>query len=140
MANETKPYIIQFETEDFYRAVAGLILYDLGLELNKYAANLKQADELVKQVEDKKLLPDVAIIDTMLDREHNEGEQIAAALKIAAPEIKIVAYTILEDDQPWADYTAVKSNLDPNRTLIKGLEQLLGAKQTAGVKSSKQEV
>jgi hypothetical protein len=126
MTEKKKPYIIQFESEDFYRAVTGLILFDLGLEMNKTAADFRQADVLVKQIEEKKLDADLAVIDTLLEREHFEGEQIAAALKAANPKIKIIAYTILPEDQTWADYTAIKSNRDPNRTLIKGFETLLG--------------
>jgi CheY-like chemotaxis protein len=126
MSKLKKPeVIIQFDSEEFYRAVVDLILSDNGMGLTATASNKTQTEELLGKIKRGELKPDLAIIDSMLENTHEEGAKIAAALKSVAPDVKIIAYTIIPE-QDWADYVAIKSNKDPNHTLIKGLEELYG--------------
>jgi CheY-like chemotaxis protein len=126
MSKLQKPkVIIQFDSEEFYRAVVDLILSDNGMGLTATASNKTQTEELLGKIKRGELKPDLAIIDSMLENTHEEGAKIAAALKSVAPDVKIIAYTIIPE-QDWADYVAIKSNKDPNHTLIKGLEELYG--------------
>ncbi len=115
--------VIQFESEDFYRAVADQILYTVGLEITESARNKKQAAQLLEKIQQQKLKPDLAIIDTILETDHSEGEIIATKLRELSPQTKIIAYTIM-DDTPWGDYLAIKSNRIPDHTLIRGLSEL----------------
>ncbi len=123
--NDKKQYsIVMFEPEDFYISAADLILFNCGQKISAKATNRAQAQKIVSDIQTKKLKPDLAIIEAMIENTENEGEQVAKRLKELVPDIKIIAYTILEE-QPWADYVAIKSQLDPSKTLIKGLNELL---------------
>lgn len=125
MANN-KPIIVQFDSESYYRSVADLILYPADLQVNYFAYNWKTANSLISLIAAEKIPVDIAIIDTILEHNNDEGAELAGKIKAAAPNVKIIAYTILNDEElPWADYIAIKSNLNPNQTLIKGFNQLL---------------
>ncbi len=126
MAKLTKPQtIIQFESEEFYRAVVDLIMSNNGMSVAAVASNKPETENLLGRIKRGELKPDLAIIDSLLENTHEEGAKIAAALRSLVPEVKIIAYTIILE-QEWADYVAIKSNKDTNHTLIKGLEELYG--------------
>lgn len=125
MAEKQKPTIVQFDSEDFYVAVVEQALYDVGLELAGKSKSKPQAEKLLEKIVKKEIpMPDLAIVDSFIENSHEEGRVIATKLRELNPKIKIIAYTIIEDID-WADYVAIKSNRVPDKTLIKGLEQLL---------------
>lgn len=117
--------IIQFESEDFYCAVVNQILYTVDSKVAGIARTKSQAQNLLGKVARGEIKPDLAIIDSMLENNHEEGAIIAAKLKELSPKTKIIAYTIIEE-QPWADYVAIKSNRIPAQTLTRGLSELIG--------------
>lgn len=134
-----KKNIIQFEPEDFYHAVVDQMLFGVGLSVNHWARTKADAGKLVQQIEKGEIVPDVAIIDTMLEKNHHEGRVVAQKLREISPKTKLIAYTIVEQEPPseditedwkqdhdWADYVAVKSNRNPAQTIAKGLSQILG--------------
>ena len=116
--------IIMFEPEDFYISAADLILFTCDQKLSATAKDRAQSQNIISQIKSKKLTPDLAIIEAMIESGENEGEQVAKKLRELVPGIKIIAYTVL-DEITWADYIAIKSQLDPARTLVKGLVELL---------------
>jgi len=116
--------IIMFEPEDFYISAADLILFTCDQKLSATAKNREEAKSIISQIQAKKLVPDLAIVEAMIESEEHEGEQVAKRLRELVPGIKIIAYTVL-DEITWADYVAIKSQLDPARTLVKGLAELL---------------
>lgn len=119
-----KPVIIQFESEEFYRAVVSQLLYTVDMELAATAKSKKDAEKLIGKIINKELTPTIAIVDSLLEDRHSEGEVIAKKIREVSPETKIIAYTILEDVE-WADYVAIKSNRIPSKTIIRGLADLL---------------
>lgn len=120
-----KPIIIQFESEEFYTAVVNQILFTVDNQVAEIARTKSQAQQLLGKIARGEIKPDLAIIDSMLENNHEEGAIIAAKLKELSPKTKIIAYTIIEE-QPWADYVAIKSNRIPAQTLTRGLGELLG--------------
>lgn len=121
----SKPIIIQFDSEYYYRSVADLILFKADLSVTYFAYNWKMANALISNIAMSKIPVTLAIIDTILEHNNDEGAEIAAKVRAAAPGVKIMAYTIDDEPVTWADYVAIKSNLNPNQTLLKGLNQLL---------------
>lgn len=139
MSDKQKHTIIQFEPEEFYHAVVDQMLFGVGLGVDHWARTKVEAGKLVQQIEKGEIKPDVAIIDTMLEKNHHEGRVVASKLREIAPGIKIIAYTIVEQEPPaedvtdewkqehdWADYVAIKSNRNPAHTISKGLSEILG--------------
>lgn len=139
MSDKKQPTIIQFEPEEFYHAVVDQMLFGVGLEVGHWARTKAEAGKLVQQIERQEIKPDVAIIDTLLEKNHHEGRVIATKLKEILPQIKIIAYTIVEKEpagedvtedwtreHDWADYVAIKSNRSPTQTIAKGLSDILG--------------
>lgn len=120
-----KPVIIQFESEHFYYAVVNQILFTIENKVAAVAKNKAQAQQLLGQIARGEIKPTIAIIDSLLENNHEEGGIIAAKLKELSPETKIIAYTIIEE-QPWADYVAIKSNRIPSKTITSGLSEILG--------------
>lgn len=123
-----------FEPDDHYILVANIILFNSGLEILHTAQNEIESRKLISQVEEGKIRPDIAIVSAFVEKHHTDGEKIAKRLKEISPKIKIIAYTILED-QEWADYTAIKSGKKPEQTLILALKDLLGKKFDLGNKN-----
>jgi response regulator RpfG family c-di-GMP phosphodiesterase len=118
--------IVHFDEEEYYSAVVDLMLFSAGLKLTAAAHTRKDAEKLLKDIAEGKIKPEIAIIDTILQHNHGEGATVAQEIKRVSPNTKLIAYTILDEDEiPWADYIAIKSQLDPERTLLKGLESLL---------------
>ena len=117
--------MLTFESEDFYSAVVNQILFTAEIQVAAVARNKSQAQQLLGKVARGEITPDLAIIDSMLEANHEEGAIIAAKLKELSPKTKLIAYTIIEE-QPWADYVAIKSNRIPAQTLTRGLSELLG--------------
>lgn len=122
--SKTSKIIIQFESEDFYQAVVNQILYTADIQVAAAARNKREAEQLLGKIIKGEIKPDLAIIDTLLEDNHTEGEKIAAKIKEVSPETKIIAYTIW-DEAPWADYHAIKSNKMPAQTITKGLTETL---------------
>lgn len=128
--NKKKLTIIQFDSELYYCSVVDMILFNAGAELTKRAVNMRQAEELIQKIEKGEIKPDIAIIDSIIQNNHDEGAQIASRIKKHSPDTKIIAYDITEDDHPWADYVAIKSSLNPNKTIAQGLGELMGINLT----------
>lgn len=116
--------IVQFESEDFYRAVVEQLLYTVDMQISSVAKTKKDAEKLIGQIINQEIVPDLAIIDTILEHSHTEGEVIAKKLREISPKTKIIAYTIIPDVE-WADYLALKSGKDAGRTVVKGISELL---------------
>lgn len=120
--------VVQFDSEQYYLEVVNLMLFGTDIEVIGTAVGKQNAVGLLSKVKSGDLTPDLAIIDTELEMEHTEGEKVAGKLKEFTPNIKIIAYTILKDEEfPWADYIAIKSNRDPARTIAKTLSEITGA-------------
>lgn len=119
----SQPVIVQFESESYYIQVANMILYPFGFELKASAIGKDKAVNLLQRIGQKEIAPDIAIVETMIDASHDEGEKIAKKLREISPATKIVAYTTIKDEEiPWADAVAVKFQRDPSRTLIEALK------------------
>jgi hypothetical protein len=118
--------IVQFDSELHYITAVDIILSSVGLKVSDYALGKGQAERLIQKLQAGKEVPELAIIDTLIDRHHQEGSHIAKLLKQLYPEIKIIAYTILAEEKPdWADFHAVKSLRDPSKTIAKALGEAL---------------
>jgi acetolactate synthase small subunit len=123
MNKQTETTIVQFDGEKYYVQVANLILLPANLSVKATAIGRNSAVDMLKQISAGKIKPDIAIVDTLIESNHTEGEKIAQKLRALVPEIKIIAYTLLADEEvPWADVVAVKSQKDPKRTLIEAFK------------------
>ena len=123
----TNPVIIQFDDDENYFTVADLFCYNLNLTISRKINSIEKAKTLVKEIESKKLIPDIAIVSNFLEKDLSDGEKICARLKVLVPGIKIIAYTTDKEDQ-WADYWAVKSSKNTDESLIKILSDLTSQK------------
>ncbi|MBD3363535.1 hypothetical protein GF362_07510 [Candidatus Dojkabacteria bacterium] len=125
MSKKKNYTIVQFETDDFYHYTLDLVLYNMNQKPAIKVTNKKELRKIVKDIQNKKIKPDVAIIDTYIDIDHDDGEKIAQKLREIYPEIKIIGYSIMETSK-WADYEIIKSNKDQTKTIVKILEKVLG--------------
>lgn len=129
---KVQPTIIQFDSEKYYISVVNLMLFNVDLEVQHTAIGKRQASELMGKIQRGEVVPTLAIIDTMVEDQHDEGEKIATRLKELAPKVKIIAYTILPEPITWADEVAIKSQRDGNRTMVQALSKLLKTEITEG--------
>jgi hypothetical protein len=123
--NKEKPVIIQFESDENYMTVADLICYNMGLEVAAKANSIQAARELIAKIEKKELNPDIAIVSSVIENNFSEGEKLAKKLREIAPELKIIAFTELEDEK-FGDKLALKSGASLQDTLIAALHDLTG--------------
>lgn len=123
----SKKTIIQFETDDFYFLTLDLVLYNMGLEKVIRAADKDEARKLFDKIKSKKIVPDVAIVDTYIGNNNDDGEKIAKMLKEELSDIIIVGYSIMETSS-WADFEVIKSGKEQDKSLITVLEQILETK------------
>jgi len=119
------PVIIQFDEDDSYFMVVEMICFNMGLEMGPKASSIDESRKLVREIENKKLLPDIAIIASYLGYDFTDGEKLAIKLKEIAPNIKIIAYST-DPETSWGDYLAVKSGLDQSKSLVSILSELTG--------------
>jgi FixJ family two-component response regulator len=117
--------IIQFDPDDFYITAMNLVLESMGFKVNNYALNLFSADELLKKVENKEIIPDIALVEAHMGVSEFDGQKIAERLKKAVPKIKIIGFSTYGTKE-WADVEALKSLKDNNATIIKALSEATG--------------
>ncbi|KXK10128.1 MAG: hypothetical protein QY330_01125 [Candidatus Dojkabacteria bacterium] len=122
---EKNPVIIQFDGEENYHTVVDLICYNMQLEIRRHISNVNQARTLFADIESGKLKPDIAIISSFLEKKHTDGSAVAKKLREVSPDTKIIAYTVIEDED-WHDELAVKSGRNPEKNLIEVLTRLTG--------------
>lgn len=120
----TSPVIIQFDTDDYYMTVVDLILSVWGIKTAKKIYSMDGADKLVSQIKSGQLKPDIAIVDSYMNRSEVDGENIARFLKTLLPNIKIVGFST-EETKKWADYEAIKGNKKDKTSIIEALTTLL---------------
>ncbi|KXK26394.1 MAG: hypothetical protein TR69_WS6001000397 [candidate division WS6 bacterium OLB20] len=118
-----KPVIIQFDGDENYHTVVDLICFNMDLEVSRHANSIKSARRIFADIEDGKLKPTIAIVASFLERDHRDGSIVAKKLREIAPDIKIIGYTVIEDED-WYDELAVKSNRNPEKTVIDVLARL----------------
>lgn len=117
--------IIQFDEDENYFTVAELICFNMGLEIAATAKTVAQSKKLFEEIQKGNLKPDIAIVNSFLERDHRDGSFVAKKLRELVPDIKIIGFTIIPDED-WADMLAIKSNKDNEKTLIKALAELTG--------------
>lgn len=119
--------IIQFDTDSFYHETLELVLYNMGIDPTKKVRVLDKEGvrSTVKDIEAKKIKPDVVIVDTYMGINNEDGSKIAAKIREFSPDIKIVGYAIMETNE-WSDYEIIKSNRDAEKTVVKVMEEVLG--------------
>lgn len=122
-----KAVIIQFESDDFYQNTLDLVLYNMGLDSSIKASNREESKGLIQQIETGKLQPDIALIDTYIENDNEDGKKVAERLRKISPKTKIIGYSIMPTAE-WADYEIIKSNRDSSKTVVKILEEVLGIK------------
>lgn len=123
---QSKVYtIVQFETDDFYQNVLDLVLYNFDSEFIFLKVNNKEeAREMVKKIEKGEVKPDIAVVDTFIGINNDDGKKIAQKLREINPKVKIVGYSIMETSE-WADTEIIKSHRDQTKTIVKAFEDLL---------------
>jgi hypothetical protein len=119
------PIIIQFDEDDSYFMVVEMICFNLGLELGPKASSIEESRKIVKDIENKKIKPDIAIIANYLGYDFSDGEKLATKLREIAPEIKIIAFST-DSETNWGDYIAIKSGLDQSKSMVQILCDLTG--------------
>jgi len=130
------PVIIQFDEDDSYFMVVEMICFNLGLELGPKAQSIDETRKIIRDIEDKKFIPNIAIIANYLGYDFSDGEKLAVKLKEIAPEIKIIAYST-DKETTWGDYLAVKSGLDQSKSLVQILCELTGKEfKTSNIKET----
>ncbi len=121
------PLIFQFETDEFYHYTANLVLFNFGLEPARWIKDRKELREIIEEIVQGRVKPDLAIIDTYIGLGQTDGQRIATKLRELVPGIKVIGYSIIPTDD-WADFVAVKSNKDNTKTIVKALEEALDRK------------
>lgn len=102
-----------------------MVLMPANLSVSACALGRDRAVDLIKAISAGKFKPDIALIDTLIESNHEEGVKVAEKLKHFAPECKIIAYTTLHDEEiPWADTIAVKGSKTSDTSLIEALKRL----------------
>jgi DNA-binding NarL/FixJ family response regulator len=117
--------VVQFEPDPFYQINVELLLNSIGLGVAATAATADEARKMVSDIEKKTMQPDVVIISNYLARDWEDGMRIAQRIKAAQPAAKIISYSVVRDQQPWADAYAVKSGLDNEHTILKAIASVL---------------
>jgi len=121
------PIIIQFDEDDSYFMVLDLICYNMGIKVNAFASNIEETRKIIKDIETKKLQPQIAVIANYLGNDFFDGEKLSKKLKELVPDIKIIAF-VTDKETTWGDYQAIKSGLDQSKSLLSILEGLTGKK------------
>lgn len=120
-----KEVIIAICEDDHDTDAIDIILYTAGMQLAKKATNQRQVNQLLDKVHAGEIKPTLAIIDTFVEFNHTDGDKIASQLKEMVPGIKIMAHTVLREDQPWAEYTTYKGTEDKEKNLLAGLQHFI---------------
>lgn len=94
------------------------------MQLAAKSARRKNAEMLLDDIAAKKFTPNVLIVDTYMGRNHADGAMLVTELKKYLPDAIYIAYTVLDEDQDWAKYTAVKGIENSERSLINVLKQV----------------
>ena len=119
--------IIQFDDDENYFTVVDLICYDMGLSVKAHASNIADTRQIIARIEQKQILPDIAIVSDYLGNNFEDGSKLAKKLKEIAPGLKVIAY-VIDPEIDWGDYRALKSSKDESKNLIGLLERLTGKK------------
>lgn len=117
--------IVMFDSDRYYQQVVNMILMPAELSVSACALGRERAVDLIKAVSAGKFNPDIALIDTLLESNHEEGVKVAEKLKQFAPDCKIIAYTTLNGEEiPWANAIAIKGSKTSETSLIEALKKL----------------
>ena len=119
------PVILQFDEDDSYLMVVDIICFNLGLTLGPKATSIEESRKIVRDIENKVIKPDIAIIANYLGYDFTDGEKLAVKLREIAPGIKIIAYST-DAETSWGDYLAIKSGLDQSKSLVQILCEITG--------------
>jgi hypothetical protein len=122
-----KPVMIQFEADDFYSTTLDLVFYNMNLDGPIKVTNREELRAVFDKIEKKEIVPDIAIIDTFLEINNEDGQKIAERLKKFSPNTKVIGYSIM-DTSEWADYSIIKSDRDKTKSIVKIMEEVLGIK------------
>jgi hypothetical protein len=120
----TNEQIIMFDPDPHYKTVIDLILSTWDMELAGFAHDLNTSKELVAKIENKELKPIIAIVEAHMGKSEFDGKKIADKLREINPKIKILGYSTYETAE-WADFEAIKSLRDTNKTVVDGITKFL---------------
>ncbi|MEI7579072.1 MAG: hypothetical protein WCJ58_03455 [bacterium] len=121
------PTIFQFDSDENYHTVADLICYNMDLEILEHVMTVEHARKITNSIRNKGLQPDIIIVSKLLDNDFNDGEKLAKFFRENSAQTKIIAYTI-DKEVEWADYIALKTSKDVDKSLVSVLEQITGKK------------
>ena len=122
--------IVQFDEDDSYFMVLDMICYNMGLKISAYGRNIEESRRIVKNIENKELVPQIAVIANYLGNDFFDGEKLTKKLKELVPDIKVIAF-VTDPETAWGDYLAIKSGQDQSKSLVGILETLTGKKFNA---------
>lgn len=112
-----------FDGEENYHTVVDLVCFNMDLEIQEHSKSIASAKKIFEKIEKGTLKPDIAIVAGFLEKDHEDGEKIVKRLKELVPDIKIIAYSIL-DDADWGDIHALKTTQDMDSSIMHVLEQM----------------
>lgn len=117
--------IVMFDSDKYYAQVVNMILMPAELSIAAVALGRERAVDLIRAINTGKFVPDIALIDTLIESNHEEGEKVAAKVKEFAPNVKLIAYTTLKDEPiAWADAIAIKGSKSPEFSVIEAFKKL----------------
>ncbi len=117
--------VIIFDPDDFYITMIDLILDQMDLELVGSAFNLDSSKKLFERIIQRKIKPDIAIIEAHMGKSEYDGQKIAEKLRKILPKIKIIGFSTYQT-QHWADEEAMKGLKDNNASILQILSKLTG--------------
>lgn len=120
------PKIVMFDPDPFYKINLDLILQNVNMEISDVAANAKEINKMVKDIENGEIDVDIVIISNHLVSGWLDGEKVAKRIKNSSKNINIVSYSIDRDKPDWSDEHAIKSGLDNEKTILVALRKVLG--------------
>ena len=124
------PVIIQFDEDDSYFMVMDLICYNMGLKISAFASNIEETRKIIKKIESKEIVPQIAVLANYLGNDFFDGEKLTKKLKELVPDIKIIAF-VTDPETTWGDYLAIKSGQDQSKSLVSVLETITNKKLIA---------
>ncbi|HEX9804790.1 MAG TPA: hypothetical protein VGA67_03845 [Candidatus Dojkabacteria bacterium] len=125
MSDKKKLSIIQFDSDDHYFTVIDLILSTWGMELAGKAFSPNSATRLFERIQKGEIKPDIAIVEADMGKSEEDGKKISAKLRDAAPGIKIIGFSVIENSE-WSDYEAIKGLKDTNKVITDILSKVTG--------------
>lgn len=119
------PSIILLEWDENFHIVVDMVLYNMDFKMARYGQNIEQIRNIFKEIEEKKLTVDLAIVASFLGNTHEDGKKAAQKLRQISPQTKIIAYTHMVDED-WGDALAIKGTNEISQSLISAIEKFTG--------------